>query len=451
MKLSAALPSILAFGITGLLMLNNQLLPVNIAPAESSNLLKTWWSAPDIASRQKEAQNLLKSRVSFDDLWTELRKGYTYSAQVKTGRLQSFRFGSGGKKFHYSFFIPPSYSPNKTYPVEFYLHGAVARPPFSPNEKWWAYEDVLFKNDRISVFPSSWIDAMWWSEHQLDNLEAIRDILKQTYNIDENRIYMIGFSDGGTGVYYLASKRPTPWAAFLPLIGHAAVLANPECGVEGDIFPVNLSNRPFFIVNCGLDHLYPVSSVEPFIKLFRAAGCDIVFRPQPNNGHDHFWWPGEGASIERFKQEHPRTPYPERLVWETENPTVSGRIHWITVDKLGSVKGETPLSDINHLTLSGAGNSRGIFPRTHEHGRVEIERKKNIVTARTCGIKSFTLLLSPDCFDFSQPIKVIVNGVEACSARVSPDAAILLKWAARDNDRSMLFAAELTVNVKGKE
>ena len=61
------------------------------------------------------------------------------------------------------------------------------------------------------------------------------------------------------------------------------------------------------------------------------------------------------------------------------------------------------------------------------------------------GVREFTLLLSPDRFDFARNVKVIVNGRVAFDGRVEKSVATLAKWAARDNDRTMLFAAELKI------
>jgi hypothetical protein len=49
--------------------------------------------------------------------------------------------------------------------------------------------------------------------------------------------------------------------------------------------------------------------------------------------------------------------------------------------------------------------------------------------------------------DFSQPVSVTVNDRPFSQARVTKDLGALLKWAARDNDRTMLFGAELAVQV----
>jgi hypothetical protein len=62
-------------------------------------------------------------------------------------------------------------------------------------------------------------------------------------------------------------------------------------------------------------------------------------------------------------------------------------------------------------------------------------------------VSDFTLLLSPDAVDFSKPVRVTVNGTSAFDGMVKKDVATLLKWAARDNDRTTLYGAELHIAV----
>ena len=67
---------------------------------------------------------------------------------------------------------------------------------------------------------------------------------------------------------------------------------------------------------------------------------------------------------------------------------------------------------------------------------------------QTRGVAELTLLLSPDAFDFSQPVVVTANGTRRRERRVEPRWRRSMKWAARDNDRTMLFGAELHVTLK---
>jgi len=58
-----------------------------------------------------------------------------------------------------------------------------------------------------------------------------------------------------------------------------------------------------------------------------------------------------------------------------------------------------------------------------------------------------TLLLSPDQFDFGKPVKVIANGKTVFDGKVEKNVRTLLKYAAADNDRTMLFGAELHIKL----
>ena len=103
------------------------------------------------------------------------------------------------------------------------------------------------------------------------------------------------------------------------------------------------------------------------------------------------------------------------------------------------------------LTLNypvDSGGSQPVFPRRRSSGRVDLTRQENTVTASTQGARRFTLLLSPEQFDFAQPIRVVTNGVVSHDGVVTPDSATLLRWAAIDQDRSLLFSAELQIEVE---
>jgi membrane-associated protease RseP (regulator of RpoE activity) len=81
-------------------------------------------------------------------------------------------------------------------------------------------------------------------------------------------------------------------------------------------------------------------------------------------------------------------------------------------------------------------------------GRVDATHQGNTVTVKARGVTAFTLLLSPDRFNLDQPITVVVNGHSAPGSKVEKSVRTLLKWAAADNDRTMLFGAELRINLR---
>ncbi|MGE0815965.1 MAG: PDZ domain-containing protein [Vicinamibacterales bacterium] len=106
------------------------------------------------------------------------------------------------------------------------------------------------------------------------------------------------------------------------------------------------------------------------------------------------------------------------------------------------------------LTLEGPfppqaarGPERKIFARRKPSGRVDVLRNGNTIEARTRGVARFTLLLSPDVIDFAKPVVVTVNGRPAHDAVLTPSVRTLLTWAAKDNDRTMLYGAALPIAV----
>jgi hypothetical protein len=79
-------------------------------------------------------------------------------------------------------------------------------------------------------------------------------------------------------------------------------------------------------------------------------------------------------------------------------------------------------------------------------GRVEAVRAGNRFEVTTRRVARFRLLLAPDEVDLARPVTVVVDGRTAFEGRVEPSLATLLHWAARDDDRRRLFAAELELD-----
>jgi predicted esterase len=413
------------------------------APDSIDGSFDAFFHSGNPGAAEKVGERIAKAGVDFDTAWARLKKGRAYS-KASTGRRIE-RQNVDGTSFENAIEIPEDYDPSRPWPVRVQLHGGIGRP--EPQDPQRMRQNRIAGESQIYLYPQGWADAAWWHANQVDNILALLDRVKRTHNVDESRVYITGISDGGTGVYYLAMREPTAWSACLPLIGSIRVLANPAAGADGDLFVGNLVNRPFFIVNAGRDPLYPAALVVPTIELMQRAGVPLVFHPQPAAGHDTSWWPDEQKAYEQFVHEHPRDPYPERLSWETERTDRYNRIHWLVIDALGPTPGDAVFDDGNTFRGNGRGAAETLFEHRRRSGRVDVVRNGNKIDARTRGVRAFTLLLSPDVFDFSAPIAVSVNGRIVFDGRVAKDVAALLKWAARDNDRTMLFGAELKIRL----
>ena len=486
-----------------------------------------FWSAssPDEAARLSDP--IARAGVTFDEAYRRLQRGRSYGAR-DTGVVRMANRTSDGVEHHFAVTVPQRYDPARRYQVRIQLHGGVGgRATNAPVGSGTV--GALTGAEQLYVVPYAWADAPWWSPDQVLNLAAVVDRLKRLYNVDENRVVLSGVSDGATGALYVAMRETTPFASILPLNGYLMVLALRDID-DGLIFANNLRNKPLFAVNGGRDPLYPSARVEPYLEHLKRGGVSIDYRPQPNAAHNTSWWPEVKDLFETFVREHPRTPLPDTLTWETGNSAAFGRAHWLIIDRLGAQKSDArSLADLNEMPLppsaefgarsigkrvnrviagsnaeriglkpgdvllrvndqSAAAASdvadalaetppgskitllvardnaplelegvyqpqivetppRPLFARGGASGRVDLARTGNIVTATTRGVAAFTLLLSPDQFDFAKPVKVVANGRTVFDGKVEKNVRTLLKYAASDNDRTMLFGAELHIKL----
>ncbi|PWU11582.1 MAG: hypothetical protein C5B51_02370 [Terriglobia bacterium] len=431
------------------------LVAMSAAYAQTARTLKIdaafekFWAAASPAEAARLVEGIERSGVTLEEALQRVKQGRNYGPQ-KTGVLQLRNRTEDGIEHFYAVNVPADYAPARRYQVRFQLHGGIgARTDNKPRGS--GEIGNLAGAEQIYVLPYAWQDAPWWDNDQVLNLSAIVDSLKRSYNIDENRVAVAGVSDGATGAYYIAMRDTTPYASFLPLNGWIMVLSNNEID-DGRIFPNNLRNKPLFVVNGGRDRLYPTSIVEPFTRHLMAKGVTIDYHPQPEGEHNTRWWPDIKDTFEKFVTEHPRDPYPDQLTWQAADLT-HNRAHWLVIDQFGTASGEAKeLPDVNLVARAeepSFGDEEGpLFRRLKSTGRVDLQRNGNTVQAATMGVAAFTLLLSPDKFDFKQPVKVVANGREVFNGRLTPSLKTLLKWAARDNDRTMLYTAEVKITLK---
>jgi hypothetical protein len=411
-----------------------------------------FWAAASRAEAAPAADALIKAGVTFEDAWQRLKAGRTYSPQ-SSGVVHLSNRGADGVDHNYAVTVPPGYDPSRRYQLRFQLHGGIgARTDNKP--RGTGEISGLAGAEQFYVLPYAWTDSPWWSSDQVLNLNAIVDSLKRTYNIDENRVVVAGVSDGATGAYYIAMHDTTPYASFLPLNGFIMVLANGEID-DGRIFPNNLRNKPLFVVNGGRDRLYPTAIVEPFTHHLRSSGVQIDYHPQPEGEHNTKWWPELKDTFEQFVADHPREPHPDKLTWDAADlngrPT-HNRAHWLVLDEFGPAPSDAArVPDVNVVAPAEADvfpETEGLlFGRAKTAGHVDLVRSGNTVRLVTKGVTALTLLLSPDHFDFRQPVKIVANGRDVFNGMVSPSVKTLLTWAARDNDRTMLYGAELHIKL----
>jgi predicted esterase len=416
------------------------------APARLDAAMRAFWDADEAGDAEKAAKTVVvASGASFDEIRARLKAGRPYAKQ-KTGRVE-MPTRDHGLSLDNIVEVPAEYDPARAWPLRVSLHGGVGREAPGPGDRpARPLTNRIQSTGEIVLHPRAWAQSQWWNLNQVENTAGLVARVKRDYNVDESRTYITGISDGGTGVYFFAMREATPWSACMPLNGHPLVIANPDTGADGQLYVGNLVNCPLHIVNGGKDPLYPAASVEPLVTMFKRAGVPYEFKVYPDAGHDVSWWPQERAGYEAWLAAHPRQAHPERISWETERTDRYNRFRWLVIDRLGKRPSDVALKDINTYQPVPV-MERTLFDHEKPSGRVDAARTANAFDVKTRGVQAFTLLLSPDVIDFSKPVRVTVNGKVAHDGIVKPNVATMLTWAARDQDRTMLYGAELHVLV----
>ncbi|UGB32896.1 MULTISPECIES: chitobiase/beta-hexosaminidase C-terminal domain-containing protein [Bacillaceae] len=205
----------------------------------------------------------------------------------------------------YRFYIPENYDPSVSYPLVLFLHGGGERG--SDNQKQllandgaiiWAAPENQSKNPAFVLAPQArnQHDGGFGITRNSDNivdlakvfefsedLEKAHKILQKViedYNIDQNRLYSTGLSQGGYGTFNLNIAYPDLFAAMVPIAGGG----NPETVHV-------LKDKPIWAFHAEDDAVIPVSHTRNAIKAIKEAGGNPIYTEYPAElGYNHASW-----------------------------------------------------------------------------------------------------------------------------------------------------------------
>jgi hypothetical protein len=118
----------------------------------------------------------------------------------------------------------------------------------------------------------------WTGANVQDAIRLVRLIVKK-YNIDEDRIYIHGLSNGGSATYEALKRAPWLFAAALPMsaVSESSLIA------QGQL--PNVANIPLWIFQGGKDTGPTPGKTRGYVKAFRDAGAEVRYTEYPNLGH----------------------------------------------------------------------------------------------------------------------------------------------------------------------
>lgn len=252
-----------------------------------------------LADNDKEAQDVAEFRKLLTDSLSKANvTTWTLPDSLEPNAKMNFYLGVKGDM------------PKDGYPVFLYLHGS------GPREHEWANGLRLAKmfQDGPSMYivpqiPQEGAWYRWWQRSKQWTWERILRILMSMPEVDKNRIYVFGISEGGYGSQRLASFYADYWAAAGPMAGGEPLINAP---VE------NLAHVPLSFLTGDKDfmfyrHLLTKTTGEKLDSMQRLFPNEYKHRVEliPDKGHSIDYTP-----TTPWLAQHKRNAQPRHFIWE---------------------------------------------------------------------------------------------------------------------------------------
>ena len=208
--------------------------------------------------------------------------------QTFAGRV--FRDPSG-VELRYRLAVPPGYDSTKRYPLVVILHGAAGlgddnARQFNGGNRVPAATLTSVTNQAqypCFVFAPQCPRGDGWTAGSTNarnagNLTlAALWALRREFNIDPDRIYLVGLSMGGSGAWEMAARHPTLFAAVVPI-----------CGAGDPSRTGTLARLPIWCFHGEKDPLVSVNYAREMIAAIKKAGGSPRYSEYPGVGHNSY-------------------------------------------------------------------------------------------------------------------------------------------------------------------
>ena len=361
-----------------------------------------------------------------------LRKKRPYPSKIPDRITLDFAC-EDGKTRQFTWILPSKYAKGKPVGVLFFLHGAVRQgPPGGGANEAGMFAPAVKPLNLVMVGPSTYEGVEWGSPACRGLVHHALDVLKQHVNVDEDRVYMAGDSDGGRGAFNLAETEATFLAAVVPVIGSPG----------GVTRFANFRNLPFFAINGETDTIFDIAHVREMVDGMKEAGIELEWKLIQGQGHDPRFFLTYDEEVCEFLKKHVRDPFPKKVHWQVDPSRKDhgggfpgDTFRWVRIEEAGSSTTSGTFTGPEGRLLAGG------LPR------IEASYEGNTVDLQTRGVTKVTVLVSDQMLDLSKEVEIRTNGHLSFRGMVEPDAKVILEEARRFKDRRLVFVNRVTVDV----
>ncbi|MED6299424.1 MAG: alpha/beta hydrolase [Verrucomicrobiota bacterium] len=334
--------------------------------------------------------------------------------ETRSEEMKGKSISLGGKTMKFDFIVFGE-KPKNGRSLFISMHGGGGAPP-KVNESQWRNQMRLYKpKEGIYLCPRAPTDT-WnlWHQSHIDPLfDRLIENLIIFEGVDPERVYLMGYSAGGDGVYQLAPRMCDRFAAAAMMAGH-----------PNESSPLGLRNLPFALQVGANDGSYGRN------KVAASWGTKLSdLRDDDPKGYDHFvkihegkghWMNLEDSIAVPWMAKRTRNRLPEKIVWKQDDVT-HGRSYWVAL----------PPEEIK---------ARQLIMISREGQQFNVDKAD--------GIGTLCILLNDEMIDFAEPVTVRFGGKKIHEGKVSRSIAAISRTMIERGDPGLIFSAILNVKLK---
>lgn len=204
-------------------------------------------------------------------------------------------FQADGQKLQYRVLKPAKIEANKKYPLVLFLHGAGERG--DDNTAQLIHGSTLFtkKENRemypcFAIFPQCpknkrWVEVNWGDKkphtapktpsESLRTAKAMLDQFMKDNPVDPDRVYLMGLSMGGFGVWDFAQRYPDVVAAAVPI-----------CGGADNATAAKIKHIPIWTFHGALDTAVWPERTRTMVDELKSVKGNVKYTEYDKVGHD---------------------------------------------------------------------------------------------------------------------------------------------------------------------
>lgn len=308
--------------------------------------------------------------------------------------------------------------------------------------------DVFDATGMIAVGPSApWDEDTAYRWCVRDSDEYLADVIRECrnrFNIDGDRVLLVGHSMGGFGAYHHIQRQPDRFAAVLVNAGSWSLAHWPViCGT-----PLGIVHGARDAVRGERWHYTDIEYARWTDKLLSQQNLDYVYYEHDG---EHGISPSRELMAKYLKSTSKlrRDPYAAHVVLASPLgfddsycfPVRHNR--WLTLDE--AAEGTI---EYDELVTNGADDFDDwrLRHRTTKSSGASIDavnRDDNTIAVMTRNVARFTLWLHPRMVDVRKPVTIAVNGETRFSGAVKPSLVTALESYTRRHDWGLIYPIKI--------